>query len=275
MTKLDRIEDYLINFFASQIMQQDFDIFYKNEYEQRHYRLLTLDNGNNLLTLMTFVNDVINDKFRSTHLIPNIFTTPDDLLFCLEWTKKYITKEFDLLSTESISLSPIFQEFCIYKNEILKAIDYALLMYDLEDNNLLLYQDLRYHLIKQDIESFINDLKSIFSSVSYNVKRDTEGFYHANVHLILKLLGFDITSEDETEIGRIDSVIQFSNVIYIFEFKFSKNEDDSQMAFQQIVTKGYATKYILERKPIWGIGVSFNEEIKNIRSFKSGKLTQN
>lgn len=72
------------------------------------------------------------------------------------------------------------------------AFEYAIEIYDLEDENVLLYQQLRYRLIKHDISGFINDLSSIFANVSYEIIKKTEGYFHANVILILKLLGFKI-----------------------------------------------------------------------------------
>lgn len=272
MTKLNRIENYLNDFFENNIY--DFDMFYRTTYEQRQQGIYKLENGSIILDFLNDVHSNIEDKLKYPNLVPHRFTTPDDLLCYLSSLKKYIVNKSYLLKENEIdeNTNYIITYFVEYKNKIIKAIDYIFEIYDLEDENILLYQQLRYHLIKEDIPSFINDLKSIFSSVSYAIMRESEGYYHANVYLILKLLGFDIVPEDTTNIGRIDSVIKFSNKIYILEFKFSASNDDSQDGLDQIIEKDYASKYRLENKPIFGLGISFNENIRNIRSYKFQKL---
>ncbi|KAA6318311.1 hypothetical protein EZS27_031664 [termite gut metagenome] len=90
--------------------------------------------------------------------------------------------------------------------------------------------------------------------------------------MILKLLGFDILSEEPTSTGRIDAVIRFTEKIYIVEFKFSEKEDLKEEAFQQVIEKEYALKYVIEQKDIYGIGISFSKEKRNINGFKYEKL---
>lgn len=272
MTKTNRIETYLNDFFEHNIFE--FDLFYQTTNEQRQEGIYKLENGSQILDFLNDVHANITQRLQHNPLIPHRFTTPDELLSYLKSFRDYIVSKSYLLKESEINenTSYIITHFAEYKNKIVKAIDYAFEIYDLEDENILLYQQLRYHLIKENVPAFIKDLKSIFSSVSYAIVRETEGYYHANVYLILKLLGFEIMAEDTTNIGRIDSVIKFSNKIYIVEFKFSVDIDDSQSAFDQIVEKDYASKYRLEQKELFGLGVSFNENIRNIRNYKCEKL---
>lgn len=268
MTKLNRIEDYLYNFLKNNIFQ--FNLFYQTTYEQRNSGVYKLHNGNQILLFLENVNSYIQENLQYRRLVPNRFTTPDDLLTSLRSFKKYIEENSYLLNEHEIdeNTNYIITHFIDYKNKIIKAITYAFEIYDLEDENILLYQRLRHHLITENIHSFIEDLKSIFSSVSYAIIKKSEGYYHANTYLILKLLGFEIIPEATTNIGRIDCVLKFSNKIYILEFKFSESSDESQNALQQILKKDYASKYRLESKPIFGLGISFNEDIRNIRDYK-------
>lgn len=272
MTKIKRIEDYLYSFINNNIWE--FDSFYRSTSEQRNYGIYKLENGSSILDFLGDLHYNIYEYLNFTRLIPDRFTTPEDLLQYLDSLKNYILKKNYLFSEDNINVDTnyIISHSVMYKNKILKAIDYCFQIYDLEDENILLYQQLRFHLIKEDVTSFINDLKSIFSSVSYAIAKETEGYYHANVYLILKLLGFDIISEETTNIGRIDSVIKFSNKIYILEFKFSEGDNDSEIAFNQIIEKDYASKYKIENKSIFGLGISFNQNIRNIRNYKFGEL---
>jgi len=272
MTKLNRIEDYLYDFFENNIFE--LNLFFQTTYEQREWGIYKLDRGNEILDFLNNVNANIEERLRFPKLVPSRFTTPGDLLNFLRLFKVYLEENSFLLAETEIDekTSYIILHFIEYKNKIIKAIDYTFEIYDLEDENMLLYQQLRYHLIGENVSSFIDDLKSIFSSVSYAIARESEGYYHANVYLILKLLGFDIIAEDTTNIGRIDCVIKFSNKIYILEFKFSEDSDESQAALVQIIEKDYASKYRLENKPIFALGISFNRKIRNIKNYKLQKL---
>jgi hypothetical protein len=272
MTKIERIENYLFDFLKENIYE--FDMFYRTTVEQKNEGIYRLDNGGQILDFLNNVHSNISEHLSSKKLIPNRFTTPDDLLIFLQNFKNFIIENSILLDEDNVNenTSYIITHFIAYKNKIIKAIDYSFEIYDLEDEKMLIYQQLRYHLIKEDIELFIQNLKSIFSSVSYEIAKESEGYYHANVFLILKLLGFEIIPEDTTNIGRIDAVIKLSNKIYILEFKFSKNKDDSEEAYNQIIEKDYASKYLLENKPIYALGISFNEKIRNIKNYKFEQL---
>lgn len=123
---------------------------------------------------------------------------------------------------------------------------------------------MKQYLIDGDIDSFFKDIISIFASFSYNMKI-TEGYFHSNIHTILKMLGFNIVSEDETNLGRIDSVIEFDNKIYIMEFKTS----DAQVAIDQIKDKKYYEKYLITDKQIFLVGVGCSLVERNITSWNT------
>ena len=56
-------------------------------------------------------------------------------------------------------------------------------------------------------------------------------------------------------IGRIDTVVEMKNHIFIFEYKFNKT---AQEALNQIEEKRYYTPYMNSGKQIVLIGISFN-----------------
>ena len=196
------------------------------------------------------------------NLQPHFFS----LYFIKTSKQKYLDINFDKDNTSYI-VSEIYQ----IKTELIQAIDYTKNIYDFEDT-VIPYQELRYKLITNNIPDFIIILKSILASVSYAISKTQEGFYHSNVHLILKLLGFEIISEELTNNGRIDAVIRFSDKIFIIEFKFNKNEDLSNEALQQIKDKEYILKFIIENKDIFGIGISFSKDTRNINGFRTERL---
>lgn len=268
MTRTERIEEYLHDFFEHNIFE--FEDFYRAVYDQREYGIYQLENGTEILNFLNNIHSNIEEKLKHERLIPHRFATPQNLLF-------YLGKFIDFINNERHIVDRLYAEedtdwiissLLTYIDKIVSAFAYAIELYDLEDENILLYQRVRYHLIKNDIKNFIDDLKSIFASVSYPILRESEGYYHANAFLILKLLGFKIDAEEPTNIGRIDAVIKLSRKIYIIEFKFSEDTDDSQEALDQILTKDYAAKYRIDSVDIFGLGISFNSKCRNIRNYK-------
>lgn len=271
MDKINRIEKYLFDFFSSRY--EFIDLFYRSTHRDRHYGVYKLKSGHRIMDFIISIHANIGDKFYAEKLIPQNFATPDALLHSLDIFKKYLNDNQNLID---LNFCGEETDFVIYdlqkiKDELIQAIDYTKIIYDYEDT-VIPYQELRYKLIVNDISGFVDVLKSILASVSYAITHSQEGFYHSNVHLILKLLGFDILSEEMTNNGRIDAVIRFSDKIYIVEFKFSNNKDTSDIALQQIKEKEYALKFTVERKDIFGIGISFGKDKKNVNGFKSEKL---
>lgn len=271
MDKISRIEKYLFDFFSSRF---DFiDSFYRSTHKDRHSGIYRLNHGTQLMDFIISIHDNIEDHFYAKNLIPHKFATPDALLSALERFKEYLFENQKYLDNNFNGelTSYIVLDIQQIKDELIQAIDYTKTIYDYEDT-VIPYQELRYKLITKNIPDFINILKSILASVSYSINKTQEGFFHSNVHLVLKLLGFEIISEEETNTGRIDSVIRFSDIVYIVEFKFNENEDLSNDALQQIKDKEYQLKFAYEKKEILGIGVSFSKDNRNINGFKFEKL---
>jgi hypothetical protein len=267
MDKIKKIEKYLYDFFSSRF--QDIDIFYRSTQRDRQYGIYRLKQGDKLMDFIISIHANIEEHFYSNNLIPQNFATPEALLFALENFKKYLNdnqKYLDMNYDEEKTDYIVYDTQKI-KDEIIQAIDYTKIIYDYEDT-IIPYQELRYNLITKNIPEFINTLKAILASVSYAIAKTQEGFFHSNVHLILKLLGFEIISEELTNNGRIDSIIRFSDKIYILEFKFNDNDDLSEEALQQIKDKEYALKFSYERKEIIGIGISFCRDTRNINGYK-------
>lgn len=114
----------------------------------------------------------------------------------------------------------------------------------------------------------------VYTSVSYAISKVQEGYFHSNIYLILKLLDFEILSEESTSIGRIDAVIRFADIIYIIiEFKFNNTADLSKQALRQIKEKKYAQKFLVEHKEIIGIGVSCDKIDRDINGFVFERLS--
>ncbi len=110
------------------------------------------------------------------------------------------------------------------------------------------------------LNTFLGDLPE----ETFRVK--SEGLYHGLIHIVFSYLGVFIQSEVHSSHGRADIVVQTDTDVYIFEFKF---KESAEIAFQQILTNGYADKYRASGKRITGIGVNFCQTKKKVADWKT------
>lgn len=116
----------------------------------------------------------------------------------------------------------------------------------------------------QQFDDFFKTLEVFFANVPNNITIDNEKYYQSLVFTILKLIGLNIEVEVNTNIGRIDCVIETDDMICIIEFKF---DGTKEQALQQIADKKYAQKYQLDNKKLVSIGVAFDKETRNISGY--------
>ena len=117
---------------------------------------------------------------------------------------------------------------------------------------------------------FFEIIKSLFSSISYNIFINKEAYYHSIIYMILKLMDAPVHTEVQTSTGRMDTVIDADEQIYIMELKMGSAEE----ALKQIKEKKYYEKYLTSDKPIKLIGVGIDEAKRNIRDFKIELLSK-
>ena len=112
---------------------------------------------------------------------------------------------------------------------------------------------------KQDLDNFCSLLQALFARIPYTLRSNKESYYHSLFQFLMNLLILETHSEVLTHNGRIDTVIQTDEYIYIFELKINKI---AQEALDQILSKKYYASYLLNDKPIILVGLSFttNEE---------------
>ncbi len=111
-----------------------------------------------------------------------------------------------------------------------------------------------------------------FSSIPHDWYRNNpmgqyEGFYAGIIYSCFAALGYDLTAEDTTSTGRIDLTIQMPDKILIIEFKLAKygSADD---AIKQILDKKYADKFKSDKRPVYLIGMSFDDKTKIMADIK-------
>jgi hypothetical protein len=72
-----------------------------------------------------------------------------------------------------------------------------------------------------------------------------------------------IRVEYRTAIGRIDTVVESPDTVYVFEFKLSEKAT-AEDALRQIDEKGYLIPFTAGGKQLVKIGMAFGEEARDI-----------
>lgn len=264
---LNRIEAYIQDFLGTRY--EEYEDFYQDEFKNRKEAggIYALKNGEKLLNFLRTIKENAKTILAEEKLVPNIYVNADVLWKALKSCQKYIENHQDFIEENQENNPYIIDKFQEIMEGLLGGLEEVLNMFEAENVPVPVY-DLRHALIMKNIDKFIKILKSALASVSYPIQKVSEGFIHSNIHLILKLLGFDITSEENTNIGRIDAVVRLPKTTYIFEFKLGTAEE----AIQQIKDKQYYQKYELENKEIMIVGVGFSAEKRNIEDYRAEEI---
>ncbi len=115
-------------------------------------------------------------------------------------------------------------------------------------------------------DTFFETVMSIFASIPYvlETKRD-EAYFHTLFYLMICASGVNARSEVLTCTGRIDLLIEFSDKLFIIEFKCNQS---AETAINQIRDKGYDRAFTAKGKPIILMGINFDTEKRNVAEWK-------
>lgn len=113
-----------------------------------------------------------------------------------------------------------------------------------------------------DVDRFMSMLKSFMAGIPQHLSEGKhEIYYENNIYLILRLIGFEIRTEEQTSDGRIDAVLKTPKFIYVIELKLNGT---AQQAMQQILDRNYARPYEFDGRRIIKIGISFSKQTRTI-----------
>jgi hypothetical protein len=129
---------------------------------------------------------------------------------------------------------------------------------------MLLLDKMEVALADKDIDLLMDLMKTVFSQIPYQIFLRVEAYYHSAIYLVFKLLGNQIAAEVQTNKGRLDAVLQYRNLVYIFEFK----QTTAQEGLDQIHEKQYYQPFLHQDKEIILVGVAFDDEKHNIGEWK-------
>jgi len=110
-----------------------------------------------------------------------------------------------------------------------------------------------------DAKGLEDNLTALLANIPYQIKGDSEAYYHSIFLIWLKTLGFDIQGEISTSSGRIDAVLKQEDYTVITEIKYSTEKPLEEMleaALKQIDNKKYYEAYL--GKKIILLAIAFN-----------------
>lgn len=119
-----------------------------------------------------------------------------------------------------------------------------------------------------DFEIFFSYIKTIYASVPYQIFRKIEAYFHSIFHTILFLVSTESRSEEATNQGRIDAVIETVNNIVLFEFKLNSAAE----GLKQMKNKKYHEKFMHKGKPVYLVSVSFDTTKKTVKEWLAEKI---
>lgn len=119
-----------------------------------------------------------------------------------------------------------------------------------------------------DTAMLISALSKFYSnSSSMIIRAKLENPYHLIFHMFFVACGARVSSEEGTLTGRIDTVIEKKDTIYIAELKVDISADD---ALNQIKAKHYHEKYLSTGKRIHLLCVSFSSKNEKHHQLERG-----
>ena len=119
-------------------------------------------------------------------------------------------------------------------------------------------------ILANDLDKFFSLLKSYFASIPYDLisnKKLDEKYFQLIFYLLMRVSSFRVNTEDRTNLGRIDLVLESDTSVYLFELKVNSS---AQAALEQIKEKKYYEKYLNIQKEVLIIGVNFSLEERNV-----------
>jgi hypothetical protein len=141
---------------------------------------------------------------------------------------------------------------------------YKHLFNQLSHRNIEHIDKLRKAIRECSIELMMECIKSLIATIPYQILEKKEKVYHSHFYTILRTANENTQSEVSTNLGRIDTVMETPDTVFIFEFKMKS----ALQGIKQIKEKRYADSYSGKNKKLVLIGVQFSESDRNISDYR-------
>lgn len=258
--------------------------FRKSVTECRQTGIYLIPGGGHLMDIIRSVVSVLEDRFglvRGQHLIPTRFSSPHQLIRELNRLREFSKREMAFVNDIPAEYQESYEVRDTYAmlEDIYEMATYSIQSYEVSiiDNTYIKpYLDMKACLDSEDVNGFVNIIESIFNNIPYSIHKGNvnEAYFHSITYAVMYQLGFECCPEKATCRGRMDMQLDMKQRIYIFEFKYSSEDKDmSKEAIQQIKDNQYVDTYIIKKKKVIAVGVTFGYEKRNVIGFDSEVLT--
>ena len=114
------------------------------------------------------------------------------------------------------------------------------------------------------VDAFMQRISSLLADTPYEIERDLEVHFQNFFYLLFKLMGYYVRVEYQTNVGRIDMVIQTDKYIYIIEFKMGRS---AKLALNQIKKNGYALPFMSDSRKKFLVGANFSVKLRGMGKY--------
>ena len=108
-----------------------------------------------------------------------------------------------------------------------------------------------------ETDKFLKRLQSMLAGISYDMKMEEERNVQNAIIVLFTLLGLEVDAEYRLCNGRIDMLIRTRKYVYIMELKYDSN---ASVALDQIIEKGYALPWGVDRREVIAIGINYSSK---------------
>lgn len=131
-------------------------------------------------------------------------------------------------------------------------------------------QELKMNFSTGNVEEGILCLKQLITHTPYSTQKKEKFVFEEHFRFILKNLfyicGFNVKEEEQMANGRIDLVVETSNIIYVIELKMLDN-GGTPAAIQQIITRHYKDAYCASHKSVVGLALVFDKDNRGLKDW--------
>jgi len=267
------IEDWTVNHYPVWLD------FRRSVRECRRTGIYLIEGGNQLLDIIEDILGNIEyyfDVLPNQHIIPARLSSPHQLIRCLHGLRDYAKQQMEFVNKIPAKYQSRYEVRDVYEmlEHVYEMADYCIQSYKVEivdDTYMKPYLDMKACLDSENMDEFTKILIAVYKNIPYEIQSEklSEAYFHSIAHALMYQLGFQICSEKALCDGRLDMKIEMEKRVYIFEFKYSMQDDDMcDEAIQQIKDKQYADPYLLMKKRVIAVGVTFGQQKRNIINCK-------
>ncbi|MDR2169908.1 MAG: PD-(D/E)XK nuclease domain-containing protein, partial [Planctomycetaceae bacterium] len=157
------------------------------------------------------------------------------------------------------------------KEAFLEYLLNAYINYPVEQIQPLVY-DMQDQIYAGDTSGLEQNLRILLANIPNTLHIAKDAYYHSMFLLLMKVFGFDIKGEIQTNIGRIDAVWSQADLVVIAEIKYDSKKSITSLlnsAMKQINDRKYYEAYLDKKVILMAVAFTGKEikcELKKLES---------